>query len=368
MKKSLSLIAVAAMSLTACTQSDVIEESVQSSNAIGFNTMVNKGSRAIESNTFKQFNVYGNYYYGSTSAAPVEVFTGTSVTRENTADGTPWTYTGKRYWIKDANYYFSAYAIDGGTIEKGTPVYTKDDSGKYTFSISDFICDHTQQKDLVYAAAGSFDSPIKGKDTQNDVVPFAFKHVLSRLDFVFKTNFPKDFKVTISKVTVQDVRNKATFTGKQYAVGAAVTADAVGAWSEPTRDPVSPYISVPFEEGANMTIDNTVTDGLRSGFVYVIPFHYKTLADGGKGVAIQFNILVKDPSDNEVINKQIAGRWRPMWDMNKTYTYTVNINGEASGLEEIQFSGSVGDWETGTPANPSFDLGAGELPSIEPQA
>ena len=160
MKKSLSLIAVAAMSLTACTQSDVIEESVQSSNAIGFNTMVNKGSRAIESNTFKQFNVYGNYYYGSTSAAPVEVFTGTSVTRENTADGTPWTYTGKRYWIKDANYYFSAYAIDGGTIEKGTPVYTKDDSGKYTFSISDFICDHTQQKDLVYAAAGSFDSPI----------------------------------------------------------------------------------------------------------------------------------------------------------------------------------------------------------------
>ena len=43
MKKSLSLIAVAAMSLTACTQSDVIEENVQSNNAIGFNTMVNRG-------------------------------------------------------------------------------------------------------------------------------------------------------------------------------------------------------------------------------------------------------------------------------------------------------------------------------------
>ena len=368
MKKSLSLIAVAAMSLTACTQSDVIEENVQSNNAIGFNTMVNRGSRAIESNTFKQFYVFGNYHSDSKPAAPVEVFTGTSVTRENTTDGTPWTYTGKRYWVNGAKYYFSAYAIDGGTIEKGTPVYTHDDAGKYTFKISDFICDHTQQKDLVYAAAGSFESPIVGKNEDNAVVPFAFKHVLSRLDFVFKTNFPEGYKVTISSVTVQDVRNKATFTGKQYAADANVSADAVGSWSEPERVPETPYISVPFETGANMTIDNTMTDGLRSGFVYVIPYHYKTLAQNGKGVAIQFTVLVKDPAGNEVLNKQLAGRWRPMWDMNKTYTYTININGEASGLEEIQFSGSVGDWVTGTPANPSFDLGAGELPSIEPQA
>jgi hypothetical protein len=114
-----------------------------------------------------------------------------------------------------------------------------------------------------------------------------------------------------------------------------------------------------------MTIDNTMTNGIKSGYVYVIPYHYQTLAEGGIGVAVRFTIKVTDPSNNTIINKTLDGRWRPMWDMNKTYTYTVTINGEASGLEKIEFSGSVNDWETGTPANPSFDLGAGELPSIE---
>lgn len=365
MKKSLFMLGLAAMSLTACTQSDVIEESAQS-NAIGFNTMVNKGSRAID-NTFTQFNVYGNYFFTSTSSAPVVVFDNTSVTRTG-QDASEWSYTGNRYWIKNANYSFSAYAVDGNTFaaDKGTPIYTKNANDKYIFNIADFVCDHTQQKDLVYAAAGSFDSPIIGKETGNTVVPFAFKHILARLDFVFKTNFPDGFKVTISNVTVQDIRNKATFTGAQYAVGAAVEANAVGSWSVPTRDPEHPYIDVPFAEGTNMTIDNTVTAGIKSNYVYVIPFHYLTLAESGIGAAIQFNILVKDPSGNTVINKQLTGRWRPMWDMNKTYTYTITINGEASGLEKIEFSGSVSDWETGTPANPSFDLGAGELPSIEP--
>ncbi|WP_302984635.1 fimbrillin family protein [uncultured Muribaculum sp.] len=364
MNKSLIMLAAAAMSLTACTQSDVIDEGVQS-NTIGFNTMVNKGSRAI-SNDFTQFNVYGNYFFENTPAAPVAVFDGTSVSRAD-KDATTWSYEGARYWVANARYSFSAYAVDGGAFNtgKGSATYAKDGDNKYVLNITDFICDNTQQKDLVYAAAGSADSPIIGLATGNAVVPFAFKHILSRLDFVFKTNFPDNFKVEISNVSVQDIRNKATFTGKQYAVNAGVSADAVGTWTAPTRDAEHPFANVPFADDVDMTIDNTMTNGIKSGYVYVIPYHYQTLAEGGIGVAVRFTIKVTDPSNNTIINKTLDGRWRPMWDMNKTYTYTVTINGEASGLEKIEFSGSVNDWETGTPANPSFDLGAGELPSIE---
>lgn len=59
MKKVL-LFSAAMLALSSCSNTDVLEEgNIQQTNAIGFQTLVNKESRALTNTSFKKFWVYG---------------------------------------------------------------------------------------------------------------------------------------------------------------------------------------------------------------------------------------------------------------------------------------------------------------------
>lgn len=335
MKKGLlTLAAIGALSLAACSETEVVQEGVQS-NAIGFTNHVAKGSRAIDNTTFSQFYVYGSYKMPS-SDKNIQVFNGTEVTKA----GTDWTYSPTRNWIKDAVYTFAAYSADAalpGNANYGSDAF---------LNLANLVIDGADghQVDIVYAKSSSY----VGKDTGNPTVALEFKHILSRLDFTFQSALPEGFTAEISNASLVSVRNTGRYNGDDLSwdmVDRTVAVNDV------------PAISLNITDG-NLTAEKNVT----TGHAYVIPFEYTV-----KNVGITFKIAIKDSENQTVVaSRTVSAYWAPKWVQNNTYSYKVTINGTAAGLEPIEFTGSVADWVTGTPSNPEFNIDPEPLPAPEP--
>lgn len=342
MKKVIFMLAAGALALSSCSETEVIEQGVQS-NAIGFTNHVGKGTRAITNDDFKQFFVYGSYTK-SPSNTPVIVFSGQEVNKGT--DG--WTYSPVRNWIPGATYTFAAYATDNGATLPGKDAranYGTEGNACY-LNLANVEIDGAEnhQVDIVYAKTGTY----TGKESGNSEVALEFKHILSRLDFTFQSALPKDFKAVISKAHLVSVRNIGLFNGEDLL------------WENVDRTVAVkdvPEIQLSITDG-ELTGEKNVT----TGYAYVIPFNYTV-----KNVGIKFNITITDSQNNVITdNKEVSAYWAPKWAKNNTYSYKVIINGSAAGLEPIKFTGSVENWTTGEPATPEFGIDPEPLPAEEP--
>ena len=177
--KKIILAAMAFAALAACNKAEVIEtqegEQIAFNNAFVENTTkaADDPSLGTTENPFTSFNVWG-------TVGGVAIYDGDEVTGtvgSNIVDGKEtnlWTCTSvKQYWIKDAQYKFSALA-NAGTVELG------DDNlpAKTTFDATD------ADVDLLYA------EPVArvGVASGNAPVEFTFKHLLSKVKFTVKNN------------------------------------------------------------------------------------------------------------------------------------------------------------------------------------
>lgn len=338
MKKAIFMLAAGALALASCSETEVIEQGVQS-NAIGFTNHVGKGTRAIVDADFDQFTVHGSYFM-PTNDTRVDIFSGgQSVTKNNGV----WTYSPVRNWIPNATYTFAAYAVDKGATNNFQPNYGAEIDGKaYYLNLANVLVDGADghQIDIVYAKTGEY----VGKESGNDVVALEFKHILSRLDFTFESNLPEGFNAEISNPRLVSVRNTGLYDGKTLAWK---NVDRTAAIADITP------ISLSITDG-ELTAEKTV----KTGNAYVIPFAYTV-----KNVGIKFNIKITDSNNTEITNKEVSAYWAPQWAQNNTYTYKIIINGTAAGLEPIEFTGSVADWTTGTPSTPEFVIDPEPLPA-----
>jgi len=351
MKKLIYLLAAGALALAACSETEVLEQGIQSS-AIGFNTLVSKNSRAIDDATFTSFKVYGAYSKVDHSGY-TQLFDGVTVRKE----GSAWTYDSPRYWIPKAEYTFAAYACEADNILPGSDAranYVVGNDAYYELNLAGVHIDGKNQKDIVYAKTGS----ITGQETgQNEVVALSFNHILSRIKFKFVSRFPPGYIITVKNVKVRHMCNTGTFKGKEMK------------WDMVTHTENVPDITLfpgdtdgveIYEVGTK--IDGSITTEAQiaeSGWCFVIPYSYTT-AD----VGIVFAIEVKDETEQSILGKpNVNAVWKPNWEYGKSYAYTVNIAGAAAGLDEIKFSGSVTDWTDGIPTTPEFNVDAGNLPA-----
>lgn len=343
MKKTIFLFAAGAMLLTACTSSDVVEEAKQSNSVIDFATHVNKSTRAMTTDNIAYFKVYGSYKMSNNSR--VINFNDVDVTK---SEG-KWGYNDLRYWIKDAKYIFYAYSNDGAALQS-------DDSNAETYegtanfgpdgylNIRNYKID--KQKDLVFAKSNE----ITGKDSGNAEVAFSFKHALARIRASFISGFPAGYEVTISALKFGGMNATGDYTTTAIGVD--------NEWSLPNGvNKTVLSVTIPDEQkiakakdGENQPIN------AESDYVYVIPRDYA----GVKDVYIEFKISVKNENGDVVLPERVLkANWAPVWKQNNSYNYKVTINGSSAGLEAIKFTvTNVADWETGTPATGSFDLGA----------
>ena len=315
MKKSILLLAAGAMALTACTQSEVVEEGVQS-NAIGFQNVVSKETRALTNTSLNTFYVSAYYTTEGKEASPTTVFTSKEVTKQT--DG--WKYDNTRYWVKDATYYFYAYSCDNNALSaaygSASINISGNDAPARALRINNFVCNDSHQHDLVVAKKIG----IVGQESGNTNVPLDFKHVLSKLTFEFESGFPEGYTVEVSNVQIAGIFDKGTFN---Y---------ATMRWVTPlTKITAEPYISldIPGEKIATKKQAVTSEEG------YVIPYTYTS--DEGETVELNFTVKVKNNNRVEFLNRNLTGTWSPRWELGKSYTYHVTVSGSETDLEPIVF-------------------------------
>lgn len=328
MNKYLFSLAVAAMTLTACTSEEVVEVSRTQGNAIGFENVVNKSSRAVDGDlnisTFDHFMVYG-YYNKPYFVTPIQIFNGVDVNKKVVSGKTAWVYDGTRYWVPGCTYYFYAYSCADVELANGNgrPAFSIFDSDNHTvdgraLKLLGYVCDQTHQHDLVYAKHINILATEKG----NPDVSLPFSHALCKIKAIFTTDFPAGYKVYVSNVYVSNFYHHADFN-----VG-------TGIWSNFERDvynPASLTLTVPDKS----FVENKAGSKVETSQAFLIPKLYETNND--ENAKLHFTITVVKDGET-IIDRHIIGTWSPNWEKSNIYTYNINITGSSTGIQPIVFS------------------------------
>lgn len=327
MKKVL-LLSAAVLAMTACSNTDVIEEgALQQTNAIGFQSMVNKGSRALDATNFSNFYVFGSYL-APNSSNRIQIFNNVEVTKE----GEQWKYNDTRYWVEGGKYTFFAYSNDNTSLADGQIGFSTADGG--ILNIRDYVVNTATQKDLIFAKTAEIEAAAKG----NAPVDLKFSHALSRIMATFKSGFPDDYDVKISKVKVNGI-----YTTGDYVENLTTKEHSWTAKNEANGE---------VESTMNVDIANAGTNtNATTNFAYVLPHKYE-----GNTVSITFTIDVTH-NGTAIFSNNLRVSWAPNWEVNKSYNYNITITGSAAGLQAIEFTANIGDWAEGRPTIDDVNLG-----------
>ncbi len=340
MKKSIYFIASCAVALASCSQTDVIEEGIQS-NAIGFENIVSKPGRAdLTKTSMNKFYVYAYYTKANMTANPVNVFDG----EEISLSGDTWGYANTRYWVPDATYYFYAYSCQNSAITSANGTLGMNLNGNTTdaraLNISDYICNDSHQHDLVFAS----NTGIVGKDKaeegasepNNKKVGFTFKHILTKVNAEFISQFAPDYDIVISDVKIVNMYDKGDYNSSKNEWGGA----------ERTVDDKTVTLAVSATNNiATADPDATKAKTVKTAAGYVLPHEYSE-----SWVRLEFKIEVKQGND-VFLSRNMVGSWQPNWKVGYSYTYKINISGTAANLEPIVFESkdnmNIDDWTNG---------------------
>lgn len=201
MKKFLFLGIAATAMLASCTNDEVVEMNPQ--NAIGFESFVDKSTRATESDditisNIKNVALYGWRTSGTTSEA---IFTAKELT---IAENGSASYSPIQYWAGGYDYNFEAI--------KGAEVTANQKGSTLSYN------DNTAETDLVYAAA-NMPNVVAGKDPGK--VKLVFNHLLSRVKFTFINGFESTAaaKITVTNVTLHNVYTNGSWTNNVWTNG-----------------------------------------------------------------------------------------------------------------------------------------------------
>ena len=193
--KKIFIVFAALATIAACNKAEIIEtvegEQIAFSNAFVENTTkaATDPSLGTTANPFTSFNVWGNV--GGVAIYAGEAVTGTvGSTIVDGKETNLWTCaTVKQYWIKDAQYKFSALA-NAGTVTLGEDKLP----AKTTFDAT------TAAVDLLYA------EPVEqtGLASGNAPVEFTFNHLLSKVKFTVKNNSQAatDYSFDVKNITI----------------------------------------------------------------------------------------------------------------------------------------------------------------------
>ncbi len=335
MKKSILLLAVGAMALTACTQSEVVEESVQS-NAISFQNLVGKETRALSTSNFTKFYVFGYYTQPTATNNPVSVFDGEEVNLQNGE----WGYQNIRYWVDGATYRFYAYSCENATPAGAEAGLNLEGQTKEARALSLTGYTTHNHHDLVFATN---DDGIVGKSKDNGKVALTFKHILSKLNIEFVSQFAPGYDIEVSKVSIQNIYDKADYNPYE-----TPTWDNVTRTSTSEVNPTSIALAllsgktIASAKDPNKANSEELVAATEDG--YVIPHKYQN-----SKVRLVFTIDVKQ-GDDVMFSRTLTGQWSPNWEEGKAYTYNIKINGSAADLEPIVFETTqdIDDWTAGS--------------------
>lgn len=189
MKKAfVAILSLAA--LVACSQDSVVK--TPESTAISFDNMfVENKTRAAADPSTTTANIEEFAVWGFRNTADELVFNNERVYKE----GDAWTYDHLQYWMEGKDYFFGAVSpVNHKDVTVDTKDMSKDGLGTISFTNTDGSVDLIYAEKVVYASEINPSAPEK--------VKLQFAHLLSRVKFSFKYNFPNE----LTTVAVKNIK------------------------------------------------------------------------------------------------------------------------------------------------------------------
>ncbi len=297
--KKLFLVALAAVGMASCVQTE--ELAVVKSDAIAFEQFVNNATK-VSDNSLTKDNLSAFQVWGYMENNTGHVFRGEVVEKS----GSAWTYSPLQYWAPGKNYYFEAVAPANGSWVKNET--TVSDLEGVTFT------NNNGTEDLIYAY---YEQPARNKEQLStaSAVALQFQHLLSKVQFSFKSAFPADnVTINVSNVTMSvPSQGKVVFENK-------------------TWDVLANGLTLNFGNG-----ESTLVSGNNAAFVSAQKALFTIPTDANYTYEVKFNVQVLQGEVeqlNQEVTSTISGR---ALEVGHAYNFTALIGPEVFDLKPIEF-------------------------------
>ena len=360
MKKSTVMLwAIFGALLMGCSDEEIANVETSSRNAIGFNVLSNaaetRATPTTPSNlTSTDFDVFAFTADGTAFMGKVDTEYGHDGVNIVYKDN-KWDYKNAndlRYWPSEA---LDFYAFNPGTVsEDMSAFYRWEASGtsqKISYTcIDEYGAGTHANYDVMYAIAKG-----QTKATNNGVVKFNFKHILSQVVFKAKTQYD-NMQVDIRDIKIHNIRFSGVFT-------LPAAADGTGSWSSP--DLTFPHAftvvkdkSITVEGNTTATDISTSTPMLNipqelTAWTVSAPNKSKLEADNAKQCYLEITCKIQQSgvyllgSASEY--KTIYVPFGDTWGAGKRHIYTLIFGGGYTDqgeavLNPIQFDAETTGW------------------------
>ena len=360
MKKSTVMLwAIFGALLMGCSDEEIANVETSSRNAIGFNVLSNaaetRATPTTPSNlTSTDFDVFAFTADGTAFMGKVDTEYGHDGVNIVYKDN-KWDYKNAndlRYWPSEA---LDFYAFNPGTVSDDMlTFYMWEASGtvqKISYTcIDEYGAGTHANYDVMYAIAKG-----QTKATNNGVVKFKFKHILSQVVFKAKTQYA-NMRVDIRDIKIHNIRFSGVFT-------LPATADGTGSWSSP--DLTFPHaFTVVKDKSITVEGNTTATDISTSSPMLNIPQTLtawtvsapnksKLEADNAKQCYLEISCKIRQSgvyllgSASEY--KTIYVPFGDTWGAGKRHIYTLIFGGGYTDqgkavLNPIQFDAETTGW------------------------
>ena len=360
MKKSTVMLwAIFGALLMGCSDEEIANVETSSRNAIGFNVLSNaaetRATPTTPSNlTSTDFDVFAFTADGTAFMGKADTEFGHDGVNIVYKDN-KWDYKNAndlRYWPSEA---LDFYAFNPGTVsEDMSAFYRWEASGtsqKISYTcIDEYGAGTHANYDVMYAIAKD-----QTKATNNGVVKFKFKHILSQVVFKAKTQYA-NMRVDIRDIKIHNIRFSGVFT-------LPAAADGTGSWSSP--DLTFPHaFTVVKDKSITVEGNTTATDISTSSPMLNIPQELtawtvsgasktKKGADDAKQCYLEIFCKIRQSgayllgSASEY--KTIYVPFGDTWEQGKRHIYTLIFGGGYTDqgkavLNPIQFDAETTGW------------------------
>lgn len=327
-RNKILLLAAVTTLLASCTESSIVNSDIENgktTGSIGFGISLPQNTTRASRTAFTtgdQMAVYG--FQDGTLLFKNQLVSNTGATT--------WQYSPLKYWQVGSAYDF--YAMFPYSQTHSFNETTK------LFTISDFtVADvQTDQVDVMIAQ--------KNEPRPFNTVDFTFNHLLSNVNFYFRTvagfAFTGISSITVNNFDVTGLYNKGTYTQTDC----TTNQPAVGAWSGQTGTYDLPAVTSGTVFG-NTTVQNLATDLL------LLPQNISTDARVKVNYTINYTDGTSSTFEKGVRLADIYGTLQSTgkkykidhWDPNYIYNYTLAVNPAASNVVagDADYDGSLGD-------------------------
>lgn len=360
MKKSTVMLwAIFGVLLMSCSEEEIANVETSSRNAIGFNVLSNAAETRATPTT--NTNLKNTDFDVFAFTADGTAFMGKNDT-EFEHDGVKivykngkWDYDNAsdlRYWPTEA---LDFYAFNPGTVSEDMMINYMWEATKETQKIS-YTCMDEYGSGTTHANYDVMYAMAKGqtKDSNNGVVKFNFKHILSQVVFKAKTEY-ENMQVNIKEIKIHNIKFSGVFT-------LPATAEEMGSWS--VNDVNAPKFGVVqnanIEVNGNATATDISTDTpmlnipqTLTAWTVSAPNKSKLEADNAKQCYLEIACKIQQSGAYLLGSADNYGTiyvpFGATWEPGKRYIYTLifgggyNDQGEAV-LNPIRFDAETTGW------------------------